>query len=97
MLSATVVCCVDLLTLLTNVSIEDTYQTATGANHVDSDQTAVHTVCQKGSKTFLQTTIQMGAQWVSGRVLDSRPRCRGFKPHRRHCLVVLEQDTFILA
>ena len=38
-----------------------------------------------------------GAQWLSGRVLDSRPRGRGFGPHRRHCVVVLEQDTFILA
>ena len=38
-----------------------------------------------------------GAQWLIGRVLDSRPRGRGFEPHRRHCLVVLEQDTFILA
>ena len=26
----------------------------------------------------------MGAQWLSGRVLDSRPRGRGFEPHRRH-------------
>ena len=25
----------------------------------------------------------MGAQWLSGRVLDSRPRGRGFEPHRR--------------
>ena len=31
------------------------------------------------------------------RVLDSRPSGRGFEPHRRHCVVVLEQDTFILA
>ena len=38
-----------------------------------------------------------GAQWLSGRVLDSRPRSRGLEPHRRHCVVVLEQDTFILA
>ena len=38
-----------------------------------------------------------GAQWLSGRVLDSRPKGRGFEPHRRHCFVVLEQDTFILA
>ena len=36
-------------------------------------------------------------QWLSGRVLDLRPRDRGFEPHRRCCLVVLEQDTFILA
>ena len=40
---------------------------------------------------------KMGAQWLSGRVLDSRPRGRGFEPHQRHCVVVLEQDTCILA
>ena len=38
-----------------------------------------------------------GAQWLSGRVLDSRPKGRGFQPHQRHCVVVLEQGTFILA
>ena len=38
-----------------------------------------------------------GAQWLSGRVLDSRPKGRGFESHRRHCVVVLEQDTFIPA
>ena len=38
-----------------------------------------------------------GTQWLSGRVLDSRPRGRGFEPHRRHCVVVLEQDILILA
>ena len=38
-----------------------------------------------------------GAQWLIGRVLDSRPKGRGFEPHRCHCVVVLEQDTFILA
>ena len=26
---------------------------------------------------------KMGAQWLSGKVLDSRPRGCGFKPHRR--------------
>ena len=41
--------------------------------------------------------LHRGAQWLSGRVLDSRPKGRGFEPHRRHCVVVLEQDTFILA
>ena len=39
----------------------------------------------------------MGAQWLSGRVLDSRLKGRGFESHQRHCVVVLEQDTFILA
>ena len=43
------------------------------------------------------TQKYVGAQWLSGRVLDSRPKGRGFEPHRRHCVVVLEQDTFILA
>ena len=38
-----------------------------------------------------------GAQWLSGRVLDSRLRGRELEPHRRHCVVILEQDTFILA
>ena len=28
-----------------------------------------------------------GAQWLSGRVLDSRPRGCGLEPHRRHCVV----------
>ena len=38
--------------------------------------------------------LEKGAQWLSGRVLCSRPRGRGFG---RHCVVVLEQDSFILA
>ena len=43
------------------------------------------------------TNPEAGAEWLSGRVLESRPKGRGFEPHRRHCIVVLEQDTFILA
>ena len=39
----------------------------------------------------------LGVQWLSGRVLDLRPKGCGLEPHQRHCLVVLEQDTFILA
>ena len=38
----------------------------------------------------------VGAQWLSGRVLDLRPKGHGFEPHRHHCVVVLEQGTFIL-
>ena len=34
----------------------------------------------------------MGAQWLSGRVLDSRPKGRGFVPHRRQCVVVSEDS-----
>ena len=36
----------------------------------------------------------MGAQWLSGRVLDSRPRGRGFEPHRRHCIVSLSKNIY---
>ena len=32
--------------------------------------------------------------WLSGRVIDSIPRGRGFEPH---CFVVLEQNRIILA
>ena len=39
----------------------------------------------------------MGAQWHSGRVFDSRPRGWGFEPNQLHCVVVLKQDTFVLA
>ena len=34
----------------------------------------------------------MGAQWLSGRVLDSRPRGHGFEPHPRHCVVSLNKS-----
>ena len=50
-----------------------------------------------GGNTKWLKTSAVGAQWLSGRVLDLRPRGRGFEPLRRHCVVVLEQDTFILA
>ena len=46
---------------------------------------------------LLPNAYKKGAQWLSGRVLDSRPRDRKFEPHRRHCVVVLAQDTFIQA
>ena len=34
----------------------------------------------------------MGAQWLSGRVLDLRPRGREFEPHRCHCVVSLSKN-----
>ena len=39
-----------------------------------------------------KTTDIRGAQWLSGRVLDSRPKGRGFEPHRRHCVVSLSKN-----
>ena len=32
------------------------------------------------------------ALWLSGRVLDSRPKGRGFEPHWRHCDVSLGKN-----
>ena len=34
---------------------------------------------------------------LNGRVIDSRPKGRWLEPHGRHCVVVIVQDTFILA
>ena len=56
----------------------------------------------KSEKTYMIAKVSpyndiWGAQWLSGRGLDSRRRGHEFEPHRRHCVVVLEQDTFILA
>ena len=63
----------------------------------DFDQGVVRrTIAAMYSLKKVLPTLE-GAQWLSGRVLDSRPKGRGFEPHRRHCVVVLEQDTFILA
>ena len=41
----------------------------------------------RNRKNFLE-----GAQWLSGRVLDSRPKGRGFEPHRHHCVVSLSKN-----
>ena len=34
----------------------------------------------------------VGAQWLSGRVLDWRPKGGGFQPHRPHCVVSLSKN-----
>ena len=43
-----------------------------------------------GKKIF--TIYCQGVQWLSGRVLDSRPSGCGFKPHRR-CYIVFFSKT----
>ena len=55
-------------------------------------------------KQHLQTiTILLIHNYYSRECSGSMVECltrdgdRGFGPHRRHCVVVLEQDTFILA
>ena len=42
------------------------------------------------------TTMTEGAQWLGGRVLDLRPRGRGFEPHWRHCVVSLSKTHLSL-
>ena len=49
------------------------------------------------AKHVCALTTAEGVQWPSGTVLDLRLRGRRFEPYRCHCVVVLEQDTFILA
>ena len=44
------------------------------------------------AKEDIKQLTKKGAQWFSGRVLDSRPRGRGFEPHRRHCVVSLSKN-----
>ena len=46
--------------------------------------------CEKVS--FENKSAYKGAQWLSGRVLDSRLKGRGFEPHRRHCVVSLSKN-----
>ena len=43
-----------------------------------------------------QLNLNMGAQWLSGKVLDSSPRSHGFEPHRRHCVVSLNKTYLSL-
>ena len=41
---------------------------------------------------FFVSSQLMGAQWLSGRVLEPRLRGRGFEPHRRHCVMSLNKN-----
>ena len=54
-------------------------------------------LCLEAARPFGTPRPNQNNRERSGRVLDSRPKGSGFEPHRRHCVVVLEQDTFILA
>ena len=73
--------------------------------HIRSLPFSCSIMVQGDPKVADHTTFQVTLKLIlfhiyrepSGRVLDSRPRGRGFETHRRYCVVVLEQDTFILA
>ena len=58
---------------------------------------AIKLACRIPVISILLQVVWEGVQWLSGRVLDSRPRVRRFEPHRCHYVLFLEQDTFILA
>ena len=51
----------------------------------------------KDHNAVMPVRLETVAPRSHSRVLDSRLMGSGFEPHRRHCFVVLEQDTFILA
>ena len=54
------------------------------------DQQISHTIIQEGVPILSYS--QKGAQWLSGRVPDSRPRGRGIEHHWRHCVVFLSKN-----
>ena len=66
-------------------------------NPLTSQVVMVESSQSKGREFESACALVLGAQWLSGRVFDSRQRGRRFEPRRRHCVMVLEQDTFILA
>ena len=39
-----------------------------------------------GTRRKAHAQRKEGVQWLSGRVLDSRPRVHGFEPHQYHCV-----------
>ena len=41
---------------------------------------------------YIINIFSMGAQWLSGRVLDSTPMGRGFEHHRRCCVVSFSKN-----
>ena len=59
-----------------------------GTDPVISKSCYIGTILQRN---YRKVTM-VGAQWLSGRVLDSRPKGRGFEPHRRHCVVSLSKN-----
>ena len=48
-----------------------------------------HTINTVINQKYALIIYPDGAQWLSGRVLDSRPKGPRFKPHQGHCIVSL--------
>ena len=62
-------------------------QASVGRFHFRNQVLNAPVICIHCSPTYGE-----GAQWLSGRVLDSRLKGRGFEPHRRHCVVSLSKN-----
>ena len=64
------------------------------AKSEDPDKIAASHSISLGSALYakIKSIFTEGAQWLSGRVLDLRPRGHGFEPHRRHCVVSLRKN-----
>ena len=57
-----------------------------------TDLTVIIVLVDQQDSHMKITALITGAQWLSGRVLDSRPRGHGFEPHWRHCIVSLSKN-----
>ena len=53
-----------------------------------------HRYCDPFRTNGIVHKVWWRAQWLRGRVLDSRPRDRAFEPLRRHCVVVLLRHIY---
>ena len=51
-----------------------------------------HQFVNQQNNLLLPLRATWGAQWLSGRVLDSGPEGRGFEPHRHHYVVSLSKN-----
>ena len=61
---------------------------------IDWSDTNLGFVQRARIKLFLSVAMLQGAQWLSGRVLDSRPRGHRLEPHRHHCIVILSKNIY---
>ena len=61
-------------------------------NLFESRSGQIFFVTEIGPNCLQSLSEDKGAQWLSGRVLDSRPRGRRFKPHQCHCIVSLSKN-----
>ena len=88
---------VDLLTTLSDKVKETVVSTM---KQSPSFSTIVDEVCDRTTEKHLAICVRYislaGSAVAQLQVLDSRPRGCRLESHRRHCIVVLEQDTFIL-